>query len=66
MTIARITVGEWLFLGATVPDLKADGSLLSGSGDRTPLGPVDLHRLRLVRAAAARTGRYLGEPADYQ
>ena len=31
-----------------------------------PLGPVDLHRLRLVQTTAARMGRYLGEPADYQ
>src|SRR5690348_367089 len=46
----------------TVPDLEANRSLLSGSGE----GPVDFHRLRLVRAAATRTGRYLGEPADYQ
>jgi hypothetical protein len=30
------------------------------------LGPVDLHSLRLVRAAATRTGRYLGEPTHYQ
>ena len=49
-------------LGIAVPDLEADG----GSGDRTPLGSVDLHMLRLVHAAVARTGRYLGEPSDYQ